>query len=67
MKEFGDANGLTEVGVKVVGQMQHFEEVKNKWGVQREAGGYSNKMNMGDALTIGLKIIDIFNANLVAK
>ena len=24
-------------------------------------------MNMGDALTIGLKIIDIFNANLVAK
>lgn len=30
MKEFGDANGLTEVGVKVVGQMQHFEEVKNK-------------------------------------
>lgn len=48
--------------------MQHFDEVKNKkWGAQREAGGYSNKMNMGDVLTIGPKRMDIFNANLVAK
>lgn len=48
--------------------MQHFDEVKNKkWGAQKEAGGYSKKMDMGDAVTIELKGIDVFNANLVAK
>lgn len=68
MKEFGDADGLTEVGVKGAGVDAAFCKVKNKkWGGQREAGGYGNKMDMGDALTIGLKIMDIFNANLVAK
>ena len=50
--------------------MKHFDEVKNKkWEAQRDAGGYSNskQMEVGDALAIGLKGMDVFNAYLVGK